>query len=160
MLGVVEFLHGVHRDWTERKCCLAVCGENPVTNFHFAYFCHYGLDLGSLTEQQHGDTLFKIVDFKLLAQVFLIFEQRLSAHMKVPSLTSLCIYNVWEHHGTILHKLNIPSTILKRIEDFDEAFDLADRSMAFTPGNTIFRPLVLPRFLLRHVHSGFNTEFW
>ena len=133
-------------------CMCRDCLQVSVTSFHLAYFLHFGLRFDTFVKEKNGCCWFKITP-SVVWQSYAILEKRINAlkQAKVPSLQSLCYYSLTQHCPHLEKDASVPTFFRKNLKLLHASFDLMDKELCFTAGNSLFHPLTFPKFVYFHV---------
>jgi len=146
-----ENLNGYH-------CQCYNCQQELISSFHVAYFVHFGLKFEEF--EKRGDKYLYHITSNVIAKAFEIMEKRSQKIFAVQKLESLCLYELSKIQFHLSDAV-MPTKIRAQLHNFDGAFDVFEKLLAETPGNTIFRPFNFPKFLFRHKYmylSGFDPS--
>jgi len=140
------------------ECDCYSCQHELISSFHLAYFVHFGLRFESF-ERSGERYLFEITP-NVIAKSFEIMEDRCKSLRQIQSLENICLHSLLKDQ-ILLRNVALPSSMRLKLENFEGAFDILDKALTETPGNTIFRPFNFPKFLFRHKNwfiTGFRRE--
>jgi len=140
------------------ECDCYSCQHEMISTFHLAYFVHFGLKFEE-HERQGERYLFKITS-QVIAKAFEIMEERSKKLREIQSLQNICLHSLLKDQFLYRH-VALPFSVREKLENFEGGFDILDKKLSETPGNTIFRPFNFPKFLFRHKGwfvSGFRRE--
>jgi len=129
------------------ECDCYFCQHELITTFHLAYFVHFGLRFDQY-ERTGERYLFEITP-KVIAKAFEIMEERCKVIHQIQSLENICLHSLMKDQ-ILVRNVVLPSSMRTKLENFDGVFDILDKHLTETPGNTVFRPFNFPKFLFRH----------
>lgn len=151
----------VFHDINNTPCMCRECIQATVTSFHLAYFLYFGLRFDTCVKIR--ESYFFRITPSVVWQSYAILEKRneVLKQQNLPSLQSLCYYSLTQHRPHLEHHALLPNLFKKNLKSLHASFDLMDKELCCSPGNSLFHSSTFPKFLYFHVDKyigGFSRE--